>query len=207
MVRSRRVGESESWREESLKMSRNRKKTEKIIFLDRDGVINEYPGYGNYVTSWKGFKFIKGAKKAIALLTKRGYRIFIISSQAGVSKGIFKKKDLNDITKRMLSAIKKSGGRIKKVLYCIHEEKDKCNCKKPKTGLFKKAIGRRKVNLREIYFVGDDKGDVEAARNLGCKGILVFSGKTIKKELHGWEFLPDITAHDLLDAAKRILQG
>lgn len=176
-----------------------------IIFLDRDGVINEYPGFGNYVTNWKGFKFIKGAKKAIALLAKYGYEIFVISNQAGVSKGIFKKKDLNDITKRMLAAIKKSGGRIKKALYCIHEEKDNCNCKKPKTGLFRKAIGRRKINFREAYFIGDDKRDIEAARNLGCKSILVFSGKTNKKELRDWELLPDRTANNLLEAVRKIV--
>jgi len=61
----------------------------KVVFLDRDGVINKYPGDTRYVTSLKEFRFLPLAKKALARLYKEGYQIFIISNQAGVSKGIF----------------------------------------------------------------------------------------------------------------------
>ena len=176
-----------------------------IIFLYRDGVINEYPGHGEYVTSVRQFKFINGAKEAIALLTKRGYDIYVVSNQAGVAKKIYSKQTLDRITKVMLSQVEKSGGRIKKVLYCIHKAEDKCDCKKPKTGLFIKAVGDLGLGFREIYFIGDDKRDVETGRNLGCKTILLFSGKTSKKELHEWEFLPDKVALTLLDAVKKIV--
>lgn len=178
-----------------------------IIFLDRDGVINEYPGDGEYVTSVRGFKFIKGSKEAIALLTRRGFGIYVISNQAGVNKKLFTKKVLENITKKMLAEIKKSEGKIKKVLYCLHTKEENCGCRKPKTGLFMQAVGDSAVDFREIYFVGDDKKDIETGRNLGCKTILVFSGKSNKKELHDWEFLPDRTANNLLEAVKKIVLG
>jgi len=178
-----------------------------IIFLDRDGVVNEYPGHGEYVTSVKGLKLVKGAKEAIKLLTKSRYKIFIVSSQAGVSKGLFTKKTLNEITEKMLSQIAKAGGKINKVMYCTHATGEDCECRKPKTGLFIKASGDLGKDFRDVYFIGDDKRDVETARNLGCRSILVFSGKSTKKDLHNWEFLPDRTARNLLEAVKNIVLG
>jgi D-glycero-D-manno-heptose 1,7-bisphosphate phosphatase len=176
-----------------------------IIFLDRDGVINEYPGHGEYVTTVRQFKFIEGSKEAIALLTKHGYDIYVISSQAGVSKGLFTKETLEKITKKMLSGVKKAGGHIKKVMYCIHTKEDNCDCKKPNTGLFIQAVGELGEDFRNVYFIGDDKRDVETGRNLGCRTILVFSGKATKKELADWEFLPDKVALNLLEAVKKIV--
>lgn len=176
-----------------------------VVFLDRDGVINEYPGDGKYVTSWKAFKFIKGSKEAIALLTELGWDIYVISSQAGVSKGLYKKATLDRITKNMLAEIKKAGGKIKKVLYCIHSKDDNCDCRKPKTGLLVQAVGDLGPEFRDTYFIGDDKRDIQTGINAGCRTILVFSGKSSKKELHDWEFLPDMTASNLSEAVKKII--
>jgi len=178
-----------------------------IVFLDRDGVINEYPGHGEYVTNLKQFKFITGSKKALALLKKHGYNVYVISNQAGVAKGLYKKETLDKITKKMLTEAVKAGGSIKKALYCMHSKDDNCDCRKPKTGLFIKAAGNLGRDFRDVYFIGDDKNDVETGRNLGCKSILVFSGKSNKKDLHSWEFLPDRTAHNLLEAVKNIVLG
>src|SRR3989338_5740047 len=140
-----------------------------IIFLDRDGVINEYPGDGKYVTNLRQLKLIKGSKEAIALLTKHGWAVYVISNQAGVSKGLFKKEALNKITEKMLAQIQKAGGEIKKVMYCIHPQEDDCGCRKPKTGLLVKAAGDLGPDFRYTYFIGDDKRDIQTGRNLGCK--------------------------------------
>jgi D-glycero-D-manno-heptose 1,7-bisphosphate phosphatase len=65
------------------------------VFLDRDGVINEYPGDFQYVTSWEEFRFLPGSKEAIKKLSESGYRIFVISNQAGVSKGFYSRETLD----------------------------------------------------------------------------------------------------------------
>ena len=61
----------------------------KIIFLDRDGVINEFPGNGNYVTRVKNFHFLPGALDAIRILTEEGHTVFVVSNQAGVGRGVY----------------------------------------------------------------------------------------------------------------------
>ena len=64
----------------------------KIVFLDRDGVINKFPGNGKYVTKLKEFHFVPGALDALRILTDEGYSIFVISNQAGVAKGVYSKQ-------------------------------------------------------------------------------------------------------------------
>ena len=152
----------------------------KVVFLDRDGVINKYPGDKLYVTSLKKFRFLPGVKKAIALLNRAGFKIFVVSNQAGVGKGTYSQKTLNAITAKMLGDIEQAGGRITKVYYCGHRKGAGCNCRKPKPGMLKKAAKEFQFNLKNAYFIGDTIRDVFTAKNAGCKPILVLSGKEKK---------------------------
>ena len=86
----------------------------KLVFLDRDGVINEFPGNGKYVTKLKEFHFIPGSLEALRTLTKGHFTIFIISNQAGVSKGVYTKEKLSHITRNMLDKIRQAGAGSRK---------------------------------------------------------------------------------------------
>jgi len=174
----------------------------KIIFLDRDGVINKYPGDRLYVTSLRKFKFLPRAKKAIALLSKAEYRIFVASNQAGVGKGIYAQKTLDTITAKMLADIEQAGGRIVKVYYCTHRKEAGCSCRKPKPGLLKIAAKEFKFSLKNAYFIGDTMRDVFTAQAAGCKSILVLTGKEKLANQKNWEGKPDFVFKDLLEVAK-----
>ena len=174
----------------------------KAVFIDRDGVVNKYPGDKLYVTSLKKFKILPGVKKGIALLSKAGFDIFIASNQAGVGKGLYSLKTLNSITAKMLSDISKRGGKITKVYYCIHRKDERCSCRKPKPGMLKSAAREFKLSLKDSYFIGDTIRDVFTAKNAGCKSILVFSGKEKLKNMENWEITPDLVFKDLLEASK-----
>lgn len=177
-----------------------------IIFLDRDGVINKYPGNFKYVESQKDFIFLPRVKEAIALLTKAGYKIFVISNQAGVSKRIYSKETLSGITKNMLNEIERSGGRIEEVLYCIHTEEENCNCRKPKTGLINQvlAVGGY-VDKKQSFFIGDSIRDIKTGKNAALKTILVLSGREKIENKDSWEIQPDFIAEDLYEAAEIII--
>ena len=183
------------------------KPKEIAIFLDRDGVINSYPGDTKYVTSWKEFCFLPRAREAVALLTSKKYPVFVISNQAGVSKGVYSQDTLNDITKRMLKGLEKSGARIDSVYYCTHRNEDNCSCRKPKDGLIKLATKGRKIDLKNSFFIGDTVRDVHTAKAAGCKSILVFSGKEKLSNRDNWQARPDFTFKNLHAAAKFIIAG
>lgn len=174
----------------------------KAIFLDRDGVINRYPGDRLYVTSLKKFRFLPRAKKAIALLTGKGFKVFVASNQAGVGRGVYARKTLDAITAKMLKNIERAGGRIAKVYYCTHHKDAGCSCRKPKPGLLKQAAREFKFSLKGAYFIGDTIRDVLTAQAAGCKSILVLTGKEKPANRSHWEAKPDLVFKHLLAAAK-----
>jgi len=178
----------------------------KVVFLDRDGVINKYPGDKEYVTSLAKFKFLPRAKEAIRLLHQNKIKLFVASNQAGVGKGTYSQRTLDKITEYMLKKIRESNGDLDGVYYCTHRKELNCSCRKPKPGLVNIIKKENKINLKCAYFVGDTIRDVETAKAAGCKSILVFSGKEKPSESRNWESKPDFVFKDLFEAAKFILR-
>jgi len=180
----------------------------KIVFLDRDGVINEFPGNGRYVTQCKEFHFIPGSLEALRNLTKQGFTIFVVSNQAGVGKQIFTKKKLNQITKKMLREVRAKGGRIRRVYYSIRRSDEGCTMRKPNIGSIKKAMQTLNKDMRtarKAYFVGDTEADIQTGRNVGCKTIFVLSGREDVVYMRRWDDVePDFIVKDLLEASKLI---
>ena len=181
----------------------------KLVFLDRDGVINEFPGNGEYVTKLRDFHFIPRSLDALKLLATEGYSIFVISNQAGVGKGIYSQKKLEHITQNMLRDINRVGAKIKKVFYCTHRSTEGCDCRKPGIGLVRKALESMNKSIhaaKKAFFVGDTEVDILAGHNAGCKTIFVLSGREDYRHMRGWKVKPDYVATDLWEAAMIIHQ-
>ncbi|HLD40669.1 MAG TPA: HAD family hydrolase [Candidatus Omnitrophota bacterium] len=178
----------------------------RAVFLDRDGVINRYPGDGKYVTNLKEFSFLPKVKEAIALLTSHKYPLFIISNQAGVGKGLYSQAVLERITEHMLKELSRHKGKVQAVYYCTHRNEDNCSCRKPKAGLIKKAIDGRDIDIKNSFFVGDTIRDIQTARAAGCRSILIFSGQEKPANRDSWPVQPDYVFPDLYQAAKFIIQ-
>ncbi|MBM3253981.1 MAG: HAD family hydrolase [Candidatus Omnitrophica bacterium] len=181
----------------------------KVIFLDRDGVINQYPGDTKYVTSWNEFKFVPGSLEALKKLSDAGFDIFVISNQAGVSEGIYPAENLKDITSRMLEEVTTNKAKIKEVFYCTHTAEENCDCRKPKAGLIKKAlesVGAKNIDLKSTYFIGDSIRDVQTGKGLGFKTILVLSGKEKLENMNNWQEKPDYVTGNLKEAVEIVLK-
>lgn len=189
-----------------MNIRNNQKK--KIVFLDRDGVINQFPGNGSYVTKVKNFNFIPRSLDALKALTEAECDIFVISNQAGVGKGVFSQYKLNRITQKMLEEVKKHGGEINKVYYCTHKADTGCSCRKPGIGSLNKAfqsINKTLRSARNAFFVGDTKADIETGFNVGCTTIFVLSGRENRRYMRNWVVKPDYIAKDLFEATKIIV--
>jgi histidinol-phosphate phosphatase family protein len=179
----------------------------RAVFLDRDGVINRYPGDKLYVTRLSRFKFLPQAKRGVALLTKAGFKVFVISNQAGVGRGVYSRKELDKITVYMSKEVEDAGGKLNAVHYCIHRPEENCSCRKPKVGMIKLAISKHKeIDLKKSFFVGDTIRDVLTAKGAKLRSILVFSGKEKLKNRRNWEADPDYLCKNLYQAARLILR-
>ena len=147
----------------------------KLVILDRDGVINFDSDH--FIKSPAEWKPIPGSLDAIARLTQAGYRVVVASNQSGIDRGLFDMDTLNAIHDKMHRAVRTAGGRIDAIFYCPHSADSRCNCRKPKPGMFERIAGCFNTDLANAYAVGDSLRDLQAAVAAGARPVLVLSGK------------------------------
>jgi len=154
-------------------------KTKKVILLDRDGVINKKPPKAEYIKNWSEFKFLPGAIDALKLLTKKGYRIILISNQAGIGRGAMTEEDLKKIHKKFLEVCRKEGINLTGIYHCPHNWDEGCFCRKPKPGMLFKAAADHNFDLTKTIFIGDDERDEQAGKAANCKTISLHQGQNL----------------------------
>jgi D-glycero-D-manno-heptose 1,7-bisphosphate phosphatase len=145
------------------------------VFLDRDGVINE--NRDDHVKSWSEFVFLPGAADAIKRLTGAGYRVFVVTNQAMIGRGLIARDDVDVVNRRMVDELERLGAHIEAVAYCPHRPEQDCACRKPRPGLLLELAARFGVDLRRTVVIGDALTDLEAGLAAGCQVILVLTGR------------------------------
>ena len=135
------------------------------LFLDRDGVINDEK-HEDYIHTWDEFKFYEGVKEALTIFSERFGKIFIVTNQRGVAKGVTKLEDLEDIHKSMIKEIEDSGGRIDKIYYSVDMEDESPN-RKPNPGMGLQA-GKDfpDIDFSKSIMIGNTLSDMKFGRNL-----------------------------------------
>ena len=175
----------------------------KLVILDRDGVINH--DSDQFIKTPDEWKPIPGSLEAIARLTHSGYRVVVCSNQSGVGRGLLDMATLNAINDKMYKALSPLGGRIDALFYCPHAAEANCSCRKPKAGMFEDIAKRFNTSLAGVPAVGDSLRDLEASVQLGCRPMLVLTGKGQKTFTTGG--LPEGTQvfEDLAAAVRAII--
>lgn len=143
------------------------------LFLDRDGVINRRIPYG-YVTDWSEFEFLDGVLDALAKLSARFDKIFIVTNQAGIEKELMSHEMLHVIHQKMMEYITYHGGRVDEIYYCPYKADLDPLCRKPNPGM---ALEAKKdfpdIDFKKSLMVGDSDSDMMFGNRLGMKTILV----------------------------------
>ena len=145
----------------------------KVIFLDRDGVINDPKDY-YYVKNENEFHLNTHIISTLKEYSEYGYEFIIITNQGGVSKGLYSHQTLENIHSLLKNSLKKEGIEILEIYYCPHHEKNSnCICRKPNPLMIEKAIARFDINTVTALFIGDSQSDIESASRAGINGILI----------------------------------
>ncbi len=176
----------------------------KLVILDRDGVINQ--DSDNYVKSVDEWIPIPGSAEAIARLSNAGYRIAIATNQSGIARGYFSETVLESMHKKMNRLVEEAGGRIDGIFFCPHGPDDNCDCRKPAPGLIRQIEVSFSVCAEGAFIIGDSKRDLEAGLAVGCRPILVKTGKGQRTLDKGLGLEDVIICDDLAAAADLILQ-
>lgn len=183
----------------------------KVVFLDRDGVINEDVGY---LSSIHDLRLIPNADRAISFLNRCGFEVVVVTNQSGVARGFFEEEQVQAINLELDRRLVSSGAKVAGWYYCPHHPtegrdpyKRPCDCRKPGPGLVKRACEELGLNPQVSFVVGDTWRDMELALNVHAVPVLVRTG-------HGEDTLCSLNeeqlrhicyvAHDLWDAARWI---
>lgn len=159
----------------------------KTIFLDRDGVINKEV---NYLYKINEFQFIEGIFDACIYLEKLGYKIIIITNQAGIAKNFYSIKDYQRLTSWMLTQFIDNGVEILDIFYCPHGPETGCECRKPKPGMLLQADAKYDICMKDSWMIGDKETDIEAAHLAGIvNSVIVKSGHKINEKTTKAKFI------------------
>lgn len=172
---------------------------DKLVILDRDGVINH--DSDKYVKSVDEWVPIPGSLEAIARLNHAGYRILVATNQSGLARGLFSIEDLNAIHRRMHRELSVHGAQIEAIFFCPHAPNTNCRCRKPLPGLIEDISIRLQVDLNGVPLIGDALRDVEAAIAAGASPILVRTGKGKRTIADHGAKLASVPVYDNLRAA------
>jgi D-glycero-D-manno-heptose 1,7-bisphosphate phosphatase len=188
-----------------MSLSLQNKHNQRIVFLDRDGVINR--DSPEYIKSWREFEFLPRSLAALRLLNENLFQVLIITNQSAVNRRMISLRDLNHIHLKMNAAIKAAGGLIQDIFFCPHVPQDRCLCRKPKPGMLFSAQQKYRINLTAAYMVGDRAKDVECAKQAGCGCALLVqtASNEAERTLALKKIEPDFVAEDLFAAAEWII--
>ena len=149
----------------------------KVVFLDRDGVINKEVGY---LHKSKDFIFIDGVFEACQFFQKLGYNLIVITNQSGIARGHYQEEDFHALTKWMLRQFANRSVDILDVFFCPHGPESICKCRKPQPGMLLEARDKFDIDMANSWMIGDKEADVGAASSAGIiNTILVKSGHNI----------------------------
>lgn len=142
----------------------------KAVFLDRDGVINIFPGTDQYVLHWSAFRFMPGVQNQISRLREAGYFLALITNQSGVGRGFMTLGALLEIHANMQSEL--GANRLDAIYYCPHHPDDGCKCRKPSPEMILAACREHGLDPRASFMIGDSGRDIHMGRDAGCRTVL-----------------------------------
>ena len=176
------------------------------MLLDRDGVINqEKPG--SYVLQPEEWVPIPGSPEAIARLCEGGLGVIVLTNQSAIGRGLLDLDTLEAIHAKLIRTIEESGGHIAGIFFCPHHPDEDCECRKPKAGLIHQAERSLGCSLEGAPMVGDQSRDLQAARQAGCRPILVRTGRGHEVNADGKELEGVAVYETLSDAVAEILKA
>ncbi len=181
-------------------MSRQESGGDRAVFLDRDGTLIEDIGYLDRIDRVEMFPW---SVDAVRLLNRAGLRVVVTTNQSGIARGMFTESIVEGVHQHISSLLAEGGAHIDAYYYCPHHPEgtvdlyaQQCECRKPGRGLVDRAVSDLGVDPSRSFVVGDRWLDVQLARAVGARGVLVRTGYGQAEEAQP---PPDVTADAVTD--------
>lgn len=189
----------------------------KVLFLDRDGTINQDQGV--YISTREQLVLIDRAGEAMAMARNAGYRIVVVTNQAGIARGITTMEQVEDMNRYLNELLSATGAGFDRCYFCPshpehpHPEYDRfMDCRKPATGMVEQAVRDFleegfDVDRSQSFFIGDKTVDIECGLRAGLRTILVRTGHNEEELCLRRNLIPEFIADDLYQAIAEHILG
>jgi D-glycero-D-manno-heptose 1,7-bisphosphate phosphatase len=143
------------------------------VFIERDGILNLPKVEGQYQIAPRAVNELNLNRAALGPLQdlkSAGFALIATTNQPGVSRGHFTRREIDlmhDFVQKMFP--------LDDIFVCLHDDADRCPCRKPKPGLFREAAFKWQLNLDHSFVISDKWQDAKAAQNAGCTSVLIKS--------------------------------
>lgn len=174
--------------------------------MDRDGTVSEEIGYMYHAGLYRPFPW---AGPAIRKINESGMRAVLITNQSGVGRGYFPASSVEEVHNILRDELARHNARLDAIYACIHHPEAGCECRKPNPGMLLQAQRELDIDLSSSYVIGDKHLDIETARGVGAKGVLVLTGygRGELEKYRGSQDRPHLVAENLMEAVNAILAG
>jgi D-glycero-D-manno-heptose 1,7-bisphosphate phosphatase len=179
------------------------------VFLDRDGTLTDEVGYVNHPSR---LRLLPRSAEAIRRLNAAAVPAVVVTNQAGIARGYFSQDVLDAVNATLVAQLAEAGARLDGIYVCPHHPTEgappyraRCECRKPKPGLLRRAAAELGLDLARSTMIGDKPSDLLPGREVGAATVLVLTGYGRGEwEYHRerFEVKPDHVADDLLDAVE-----
>jgi D-glycero-D-manno-heptose 1,7-bisphosphate phosphatase len=145
----------------------------KVVFLDRDGVLNALVERDGKMVSprlFKDFRILDGVNDAVAELCRKNFELVVVTNQPDISRGLMMQSELDLMTKAVFAL------GVHHVFICPHSDEDSCLCRKPKPGLLTQYLDLLDCKPTELWMIGDREVDMQAGTAVGARTIHITSG-------------------------------
>jgi len=174
----------------------------RAVFLDRDGTLIRER---DYLSDPDGVSLLPGVVEALRLLAEAGFALVVVTNQSGIARGLYSLSDYEAVADRLAEELRTEGLTLDATYFCPHHPQftGPCDCRKPATGMYRRAAADLGLDLSQSFFVGDREKDVTPAATLGGRGILVRTGYGREEE----PMVPGgtLAVDSLLQAARIVL--
>jgi D-glycero-D-manno-heptose 1,7-bisphosphate phosphatase len=184
-------------------------RTRRAVFFDRDGTLNVDR---EYVGDPQDVELVPNAAKGARMLSDAGYVLVVVSNQSGIARGFFTEDDAAAVDERLAALLAERGVTIAASYRCPHlpnaplpEYAVACDCRKPLPGLIFRAAADLSLDPKRSWAIGDRPRDIAAGAAAGCRTVAVDPGPPPREPEDFGATQPDYRAHDLVDAARRII--
>lgn len=178
----------------------------RAVFFDRDGTLLVPPG--EYIAKAEQVEFYPGVAESLALLKEKGFRRIVVTNQAAVGRGMISEMNLLPVHNHMKRLLASQGADLDAIFYSPYfaaaghpEHRRRPQDRKPNAGLFEQAAQEFHLSLKDSFVVGDRLEDIQAARAIGARAVLVRTGKGAETERDLSGILPDAVTDGVAGAA------